>query len=69
MKVIVDKQRHDFLIITEVSNYGAIFLRNSFIYNIFFIERSTKDHIRNLMIKNLYVDELVHSFDCQFINQ
>ena len=51
---------------TEPSNCSYVFLHNSRKYNIFIINGSSKYHIINVTNKNLYFNELMHTFNIQY---
>ena len=46
-----------------------MFLNDNRIYNIYIINKSTKDNIRSVSDKNRSFDDLIHTLDHKCINQ
>ena len=55
--------------ILERSKYSSVILHNNCISNIFIVKLTTNNNIRNVSDQNRYSDDLMHTFDHQFINR
>ena len=62
------KKSLNFRIIIEILSYRLISLRDNIIYNIFILDRSYEDHIRNVINPVLSLSDHIYFFNRKWIN-
>ena len=66
---IIAKQSLGFRLKIEQSNYYSIGLRSNIIYDLFIVEQSYEDISRNVSNQFLLINDHMHTFYCQSIDQ